>query len=318
MHMMMQKLVLLASVIFAICSTSATGQTFPTGPIRLVAPEPGGGADLVARIVAQGLTERLGQQALVDNRGGSAIIPAEIVAKAPPDGQVLLFCASAHWLLPLFQEVSYDPIRDYAPITLTTTSPAVIAVNPSLNVSSVKELIALAKSRPGQLNVASGTKGSTTYLSAELFKAEAGVDIVGIPYKGAAPALTAVVAKQVDMIVITASSVMPYAKSGKLKVLAVASPRPSVLAPGVPTTSEAGMPGFESGTVHALFAPGRTPERIVMRLNQEVTQYLKQPEIREKLLGLGLDVVASSPAQLTATVKSETERIEKMLKKIGS
>lgn len=318
MQMSIHKWAMFSVALSVLFFTGATAQTFPAGPVRLVAPEPGGGADLVARIVAQGLTERLGQQALVENRGGSAIIPAEIVAKAPPDGQTLLFCASAHWVLPLFQEVSYDPIRDYAPITLTTTSPTVIAVHPALNVSSLKEFIALAKSRPGQLNVASGTKGATTYLSAELFKAEAGVDIVGIPYKGAAPALTAVVARQVDMIVITASSVMPYAKSGKLKVLAVASARPSVLAPGVPTTQEAGMPGFESATVHALFAPARTPERIVARLNQEVTQYLTQPEIRDKLLGLGLEVVASTPAQLGTTVKAEMERIQKLLKKLGS
>lgn len=305
-------------VLLALFSGLVAGQDYPSSTVRIVAPAAGGGADLVARIIAQGLTARLGQQFIVDNRGGPAAIAAEAVLKAEPDGHVLLFGAGAHWLLPLFSKVNYDPLKDFASISLTSVSPAVIAVHPSLNVKSIKELIALAKSKPGQLNIASGTKGSTTFLSAELFKAEAGVDIVSIPYKGAGPALAAAVSKQVDMIIITASSGMRYAKSGKLNVLAVASRKPSPLAPGVITTAETGLPGYESGTVHAFFAPARAPGAVIKRLNGAVVQFLTQPEVKTKMLNLGLEVVASSPEHLTDVIKTDIARVKQMLARIGS
>lgn len=292
----------------------AHGQANSTATIRIVAPEVGGGADLVARIMAQGIISRMGQQAIVENRGGSAIIAAGIVARASPDGQTLLVASSAHWLLPLFESVPYDPLRDFAPITMATASPAVIAVHPSVDAKSLRELIALAKSRPGQLNIASGTKGATTYLSAELFKVSAGVDIVSIPYKGAGPAMNAAIARQVDMVIMTAGSVMPQAKSGKLRALAVATAQQSPLAPGVPTASETGLPGYESGSYIGLFAPAKTPGAITTRFNQEVVQYLNQPEIKARMLTLGLEVVGSSAAQLTVIIRSEMARIEKLIK----
>jgi tripartite-type tricarboxylate transporter receptor subunit TctC len=299
-------------------SGNSHGQSFPSKPVRIVAPEPGGGADLVARIVAQGLSASLGQPAVVDNRGGSAIIPAEIVAKSPPDGHTLLFSANAHWLLPLFQDnVPYDPLNDYAPISVTTTSPVVIAVHPSLPVKSIKELIALAKARPGEINCASGTKGSTTYLSAELFKAAARVNIATIPYKGAAPALNATVGGHVDMIAITASSVMPHVRQARLRALAVASTQPSALAPGLPTASAAGLPAYITGTTHAIFAPAKTPDAIVQRLNQDIVRFLNRPDTKEKLFTSGLDIVGSSSAELTTTIRSEIARIAKMMKDAG-
>lgn len=299
-------------------SGAVSGQDYPNKSIRIVAPGAGGGADYVARFIAQHLSLSLGQQVIVDNRSGSAIIPAEIVAKAPPDGYTLQFSASALWLLPLFQDnVPYDPVRDFAPISLTTISPAVIMVHPSLPVKSVGELIALAKARPGVINCASGTKGSTTYVSAELFKAMADVDIVRIPYKGAGQALSEVIGGQIDMIVITASSGMPHVRSGRLRALAVASAKPSPLAPGLPTAAEAGLPDFETGTVHGLFAPARTPEPIIVRLNQEIVRFLNDPDTKQKLFRRGLDVVASSPAKLMANVKSERARIGKMIKDVG-
>ena len=307
---------MLGSVIFD--TTAAYGQNYPVKPVRIVAPEPGGGADLVARIVAQGLSVGLGQPALVDNRGGSAIIPAEIVAKAPPDGYTLLFSANAHWLLPLFQaNVPYDPLNDYAPIAVTTTSPVVIAVHPSLPVKSVKELITLAKLRPGVINCTSGTMGSTTFLSAELFKAAAGVNITTIPYKGAGPALNATAGGQVDMIAITASSVMPHVRQGRLRALAVASAQPSALAPGLPTAGAAGLPAYITGTTHGIFAPAKTPEAIILRLNQEIVRFLNRPDTKEKLSGSGLETVGGSPADLTSTIKSEVARIGKMIKDAG-
>lgn len=299
-------------------SGAVSGQDYPNKSIRIVAPGAGGGADFVARFIAQHLSASLGQPVIVDNRSGSAVIPAELVAKAPPDGYTLHFSASALWLLPLFQDnVPYDPVRDFAPISLTTVSPAAIMVHPSLPVKSVGELIALAKARPGVINCASGTKGSTTYVSAELFNAMAAVDIVRIPYKGAGQALSEVVGGQVDMIVITASSGMPYVRSGRLRALAVASAKRSALAPGVPTAAEAGLPDFETGTVHGLFAPARTPEPIIVRLNQEIVRFLNDPDTKQKLFRRGLDVVASSPAELMANVKSERARIGKMIKEAG-
>ncbi len=297
---------------------AASGQTYPNKPVRIVTAAAGGGADLVARIIAQRLSASLGQLAVVDNRGGSAIIPAEIVAKAPPDGYTLHFSASALWLLPLFQDnVPYDPVRDFAPISLTTTSPAVIAVHPSLPVKSVRELITLAKARPGEINVASGTRGATTYISSELFKVMAGVNVASIPYKGAGPALNAVIGGEVHMIVITASSVMPHVKSGKLRALAVASAKPSALAPGLPTAAAAGLPGYESGTIHGIFAPAKTPESIIIRLNQEIVRFLNDADTKAKMFGFGLEAVGSSPGELMSTIKSEIARISKMIKDAG-
>ena len=316
--MPLRRFVLCTISLLALGTSLVSGQTYPNKPIRVIAPEAGGGADLAARIIAHGITGSLGQQVIVENRGGSAIIPAEIVARAQPDGYTLLFSANAHWLLPLFQEnVPYDPLKDYAPISLTTTSPAVITVHPSLPVKSVKELVAFAKARPGQINSASGTKGSTTYLSAELFRVMTGADIVGVPYRGAGPALNAAIGGQVDMIIITASSVMPHVKQGRLRALAVASAQPSALAPGLPTAAAAGLPGYESGTVHAIFAPAKTPDAIVSLLNQEIVRFLNSADAKEKLLGAGLEIVGSSPADLTTGIKSEVVRIGKMINSAG-
>jgi tripartite-type tricarboxylate transporter receptor subunit TctC len=295
----------------------ASAQSYPHKPIRIVTAEPGGGADLVPRIVARGLTNATSQQVIVENRGGSSIIPAEIVAKAPPDGYTLILSASSLWLLPLLQKTPYDPVRDYAPISLTTTSPGVLAVHPSVAATTVKELIAFARARPGELTCASGTKGSTTHLSSELFKALAGVNLLSVPYKGAGPALAATVAGQVQVIVITVSSVMPHVKAGRLRALAVASAQRSTQAPGIPTSAEAGLPGFETGTVHGVFAPARTPGPVVARLNQEIVKFLVSPETKDNMLSLGLEVVASSPGQLAATVKSESLRIAKLIKDTG-
>lgn len=307
------------SVGWLLCSAGAVlGESFPSRPIRIVTAAAGGGADLIARIIAQQLSVKLGKPAVVDNRPGSAVIPAEIVAKALPDGYTLHFTASAFWLLPLFQDnVGYDPVKDFAPVILTTRSPAVIAVHPSVPVKSLRELIAFAKARPGQINCASGTKGSTTYISAELFKAMARVNIVSVPYKGAGPALNEVIGGQVHMIVMTASSVMPHVRSGRLRALAVASAQPSALAPGLSTSAAAGLPGYESGTLHALFAPARTPEAVIVRLNQEIVRFLNNADTKERLFGAGLDVVASSPGDLAATMKTEIARISKMIEEVG-
>jgi tripartite-type tricarboxylate transporter receptor subunit TctC len=239
------------------------------------------------------------------------------MAQAAPDGYTLLVSGNTHWILPLVQTVPYDPIRDYAPITVTTSSPALLAVHPGLPVNSVKELIALAKAKPGQLNYASGVQGSTTHLSTELFKAMAGVDIVRVSYKGSGPAAVALIAGEVQMMFFPASTGARYVQAGRVKGLAVASAQPSPLAPGLPTVAASGLPGYESGTLHAVFAPAGTPATVVKRLNQVIVSYVNRPDIKEQLFRGGLEVVGSSPEQASSMIKSEMTRLEKVIKSAG-
>jgi tripartite-type tricarboxylate transporter receptor subunit TctC len=309
------------SIAGSVCAQSpspAAGQAYPNKAIRIVTAEPGGGADLVARITAQGLTGILGQQVIVENRGGSAVIPAEIVAKAPADGYTLSVSGNTTWLLPFLQaNVPYSPLKDFAMIVLTTSSPAVLAVHPSVAAGSVKDVIALAKAKPGELNFASGTLGSTTQLATELFRVMAGINIVRVPYKGAGPALAALVAGQVQFMFFPASTGTPMLKAGKVKGIAVASAQPTALAPGLPTVSASGLPGYESGTFHVVFAPARTPEAIITRLNQEIVRYINRAEIKDKLFGAGLDIVGTTSRQSAATMKAEMERMGKVIKEAG-
>lgn len=296
----------------------ASGQHYPTKPIRMVTSAPGGGADYVARVIAGELTAALGQQVVVDNRGGSTIIPTEIVVKAPPDGYTLQLSAGSLWLMPLLQDnVPYDPLRDLSPISLTTSSPSMLVVHPSMPVKSVKELIALAKARPGVLNYAAGVIGSSTHLSSALFEVMAGINMVRVPYRGANPALIALIGGEVDLMFITASSGMPHVKSGKLRALAVGSARPSALAPGLPTMAASGLPGYEYGTTHGVFAPAKTPEAIITRLNQQIVRFLNRADVKAMLFKRGLEVVASSPEELTATMKSEIARMGKVIEVAG-
>ncbi len=295
----------------------ASGQNYPNKPIRIVTAEFGGGGDVVARIIGQGLTASLGQQVIVDNRGGNAVIPAEITAKAPSDGYTLLVAGNTHWIFPLLQTVPYDPIRDYSPITLTTSSPAVLAVAPAVPANSVKELIALAKARPGILNYASGVDGSTTHLAPELFKAMAGINVVRITYKGATSAMIALSAGEVQMMIFPTSTGTPYIKSGRVRALAVASAQPSALAPGLPTVAASGLPGYEAGTLHAVFAPAKTPKAIINLLNQEIVRFINTPNAKEKLFNAGLEIVGSSPEQSAVIIKSEMNRLGKVIKDAG-
>jgi tripartite-type tricarboxylate transporter receptor subunit TctC len=294
-----------------------SGQSYPSKPIRIITSEPGGGADLVARLVAQGLTAGFGQQAIVDNRGGNAVIQAQIMARALPDGYTLLTSGNNHWILPVLQAVPYDPRRDYSPITLTTSSPALLAVHPSVAAHSVKELIALAKTKPGELNYASGAQGSTTHLASELFKAMAGINIVRVTYKGSGPAVLALIAGEVQMMFFPASSGMQHVKSGRVKALAVASAQPSPLAPGLPSVAASGLPGYESGTFHAVFAPAHTPSSIVGRLNQQIVRFINTPEVKEQLFKAGLEIVGSSPQDAAAIIGSEMARFGKVIKSAG-
>ncbi len=290
-------------------------ESFPSRPVRIVTSQAGGLNDLTARVIAQPLAVALGRPVIVDNRGAVAI---EIVAKAAPDGHTVLCFANNFWLLPFLQEkAAFDPIGDFTPLTLAVTAPNVLAVHASVQARSLKELIAIAKARPGALNYGAGAMGGTPHLAAELFKSMAGVDIVHVGYKGTGAATTALAAGEIQMMFAGPGSVEPHVKSGRVRALAVTSRVPSALAPGLPTLSESGVPGYEATAMIALLAPGRTPAAIVSRLHQEMVKALNLPEVKEKLLAAGTEVAASSPAELTRVMKSEMAKWGKIIKQAG-
>ncbi len=309
---------LLSAALLIAASASAHAQNYPTKPIRVVTSDPGAIDDLTSRMVAQSISARLGQQVVVDNRGGaSGAIAANTVASASPDGYTLLSYGSSIWLAPLLQEhSSYDPLRDFTPIAITAKSPVVLVVNNSLPATSVKELIDLAKAKPGSLNYGSGGNGSTPHLSAELFKALAGVDLVRIPYKSTGPALNALVGGQLQLIFATAGSVGPHVKAGRLRALGVASSGPSKLAPNLPTIAST-VPGYEFVSNWGWFAPAKTPPAIVQRLSREIAQALSDPTTQERFLNTGIEAYGSTPAQFTAELKLETSTLGKLIQKLG-
>ena len=294
---------------------SVTAQGFPAKPIRIVATEPGGGGDFAARILAQGITGPLGQSVVVENRP-SGVIPGEIVARATPDGHTLLVAASVFVLGPLLQKTPYDPVKDFVPVTLVMSSPSLLVSHPSVPVSSVKELIALAKARPGELNYASSGLGASNHLAGELFKAMTGVDIVRVPYKGSGPALTNLVGGQVQIMFSATPTALPHVKTGKLRSLAVTSPKPSILAPGVPTMAST-IPGYESVTIFGVWAPAKTPDAVVAMLNREMVQVLGRADVKEKLLTAGVEAAGSTPGELTAAMKGEIDRMGKVIRDAG-
>ena len=312
----MKNVLLIATALTCCNLTVQAAQDYPTKPIRIVTPPAGAGNDYVARVIALGLTGSMGQQLVVDNR--PAAIVGELVAKAPSDGYTLLAIGSVLWLTPLLQDnVGYDPVKDFSPIAVTGLSVNILVVHPSVAASSVKELVALAKAKPGQLNYATGGTGSSNHLAAELFKSMAGVDLVRIPYKGSGPAVNDLVSGQVQIMFPTTAAGMPHVKSGRLKALGVTSLQRSALAPGLATVAESGVPGYESVVMYALFAPAKTPAAIIKRLNKEVAQYLKSPAGTERFFTAGIEVVASTPGELATAMKSEMTRMGKLIKDAG-
>ena len=296
----------------------AFSQDYPNKPIRIVAAQAGGTGDIVARLVARGLSGGLGQQVIVENRGGSVVIHAQIVAKALPDGYTLTLYGSSFWIGPLMRNnTPYDVVRDFSPIALVASTPIVLVVHPSLPVKSVKELIALAKSRPGELDYAVGATGSINHLAAELFKSTAGVNIVHIPFKGSAPALLALFGGEVQVSFPTAGAVTPFLKPGKLRALAVTSAEPSALLPGLPTMAASGFPGYKVVTVYGMFAPAHTPATIINRLSEETKRSLNSADVKAKLFSYGIEVVGSSPEEFAAWIKSEMETMGQVVKDAG-
>lgn len=293
-------------------------QPYPTKPIRMVTGEPGGMGDFAARIIAQVLTGSLGQQIVVENRGSAGgVVAGTTVARAAPDGYTLLSYGSAIWIAPLLQDgVPYDPVKDFSPITMTVSTPNMVVVHPSLQVKSIQELIAVAKARPGELSYASGITGASSHLAAELFKAMADVNIVRVPYKGNGPALTAVSGGEVQLSFANAAAALPHVRAGRIRALAVTSARPSALVPDLPTVAASGLPGYESVSVIGMFAPAKTPPALIARLNHEVARGLGKPEIKERLFNAGAEVVASSPGEFAAAIKSEMARLSAIIKQI--
>lgn len=285
----------------ACCCGLAAAQSWPNRPVRLIVSYPaGGGADVVARLLGPKLTEYLGQSFVIENHGGAAgVIGAELVAKSPPDGYVVLLDASAHGVNPSLQpHLPYDTMKDLAAVSLLVRVPNVVVVTPSLPVNSVAELIALAKAKPGQLSFGSSGTGSAQHLAAELFKVQAGVDMVHVPYKGGSAAMVDVMGGQVPVMFTNMASALPHVKAGKLKALATTgSHRPSAL-PNLPTVAETGLKGYEVYEWNGLFVPGGTPRVVIERLHEATVKALHQADVREHLVGLGAEVVASTPAEL--------------------
>ena len=297
----------------ALGAGAASGQAYPNKPIRIVTSAAGGNNDVSARITAQGISGPLGQPVIVDNRP-NGVIPGEIVSRAAPDGYTLLVYNNGFWLGPLLLKSPYDPVRDFLPITLSDSTPSVIVVHPSLAASSVKELIALARAKPGELNYATTGGGSSSYLAGELFKALTGVELVNISYKAVGLALTDLIAGRVQLMIPPATATAPHVKSGKLRALAVTSAEPSPLYPGLPTASASGVPGYELVSRTGVFAPARTPAAIIRRLNQELVRFLHGAEAKQKFLNVGIETVGSSPEQFAAIIESEIAVFSKVIK----
>jgi len=307
-----------AATILAVASVMSladAAEAYPTRPIRLVTGEVGGGGDFAARIIAQGLSTSLGQRVVVDNRG---FISAEIAARATPDGYTLLLYGSPLWISPLLRESHYDVLKDFAPVSVVVTVPNLLVVNPAVPATSVAELVKLAKTRPGALNYATGSAGSTQHLAAELFKTMAGVEIVRVTYKGAGPAIIGTVVGETQLMFPTAGSAAAHVKAGRLRALAVTSAKPSALAPGLPTVSASGIPGYESDSPFGLFAPARTPASVIARLNREAVQLLRERDTQERFFNSGVEAVGSTPEALSTLVKKEIEKWKPVIRQSGA
>ncbi|HKA43818.1 MAG TPA: tripartite tricarboxylate transporter substrate-binding protein, partial [Burkholderiales bacterium] len=298
------------------CPAPSVAQQYPTQAIRVVTSEATGGNDLISRLVAQGIAGPLGQSVTVDNRP-AGVAPGEIVSKAPPDGHTILIYNNTLWVGPLMQPASYDAVKDFAPITEVARTPNVLVVASSSPVQSVGELIALARSRPGELKYGVSGIGAGGHLAGELFGSMAGIRIVPVPFKGARAALDALFANEMQLMFPTAISTGPHVKAGRMRALAVTSAQPSALMPDVAPLASFGLPGYESITIFAAFAPAATPRPVVARLHEEILHFLNGPGSREKIFGFGMEAVGSSAEELGAMVKAEIARMSKVIREAG-
>jgi tripartite-type tricarboxylate transporter receptor subunit TctC len=310
-----------ACVMAGLCSFAQGAENFPSKPVRLVAAfAPGGSVDLVARLLAQKLGEGWGQQVVVDNRpGAGGNVSAEIVKQAASDGYTLYICSASLVVNPsLYAKAPYDPVKDFTPISLLALVQNVLVANPRLAAGSVRELIALAKSKPGQVHYASTGSGTSGHLIMELFKSMAGIDLVHVPYKVIGQAQADLISGQVSLWFPTAPGALPHIKAGRMRLLAVAGGKRSPALPDVPTIAESGVPGFDASTWYPLLAPARTPRDIVAKINKAVVGVLNQPDVQQRLTGMGIEIVGSSPDDLARHIRSEIPKWARVIKQSGA
>jgi tripartite-type tricarboxylate transporter receptor subunit TctC len=320
MHILFSRVVFLgAASLFAVSSLAQ--QDYPNRPIRMIVPyPPGGPTDIMGRLTSEVLSKRLGQNVVVDNRGGAAtVIGAEMAARSPADGYTVLVSSETTFAVTpaLKDKLPYDPQRDFAPISQLTTQPYVLAVSPSLPANSVSQLVAHAKANPGKLTYGSAGTGSANHLAGEMFKHVAGIDAVHVPYKGNGPAIVDLIGGQIAYMLGSISSLYPHASAKKLRLLGVASAKRSASAPEIPTFAEGGMPGYQVSGWNCIVAPRGTPPQIIKRLNADIVAGFSQPDVLERLRKQSIESVASSPEQLAAFMKSELARYRKLIKTVG-
>ena len=312
---------ILGACALALLSTSLWAQSWPSKPIRMIiAFPPGGPTDLVSRVLAQKLSEQLGQQVFVDNKpGAGGNIAAEMAAKAAPDGYTVFYNTSAVVIGPaLYGKVNYDTLKDFAPVALTASVPMVLVVNPQLPARSVKEFLDLAKARSGALNYSSSGTGTITHLASAMLSTQTGIQTQHIPYKGSAPGLVDLAAGQTQFMIDTMNTVLPYVRDNRLRGLAVTSSKRSALMPELPTLAEAGLPGFEAAAWQGIVVPTGTPADIIQKLNAEVNKALANPDIRARLAAQGADILGGTPAEYAAYIRSEMPRWAKAVKDSGA
>jgi tripartite-type tricarboxylate transporter receptor subunit TctC len=308
-----------AACLLLACSGLAVAQDYPNRPVRLVVPFPPGGInDIVGRVIAQHLGDRLGKQVIVENRGGAGgVVGHEFVANAPKDGHTLLIVSLAGAVNPWLYTLPYDPVKSFAPVAMLVAAPNIVVVNPGLSVNSIKELVAMAKAKPGELQYASSGVGTFLHLAGELFKISADVDILHIPFRGAGPALIDVVGGHTKVAFGSITSSAAHIRAGKLRALGVGSMTRSPVLPDVPTVTEAGVPGYEASNWIGLVATAGTPEPVVARLHKEISEILDSPEVRKLFADEGADVVHMSAAQFGAYMMSETDKWGRVVKQAG-
>jgi tripartite-type tricarboxylate transporter receptor subunit TctC len=318
MQRISRRAVLLAAGAAALpgAASAQAGASYPNRPIRLVVPfPPGGSVDPLARTVGQKLGEALGQQVIVDNRpGGNTVIGTDFVAKSPPDGYTLLLTASSHVTQPQLLQAPYDPIKDFTPVATLSTSDMIVVVNPNVPVNSIRELVALAKSRPGTLNYSSAGNGNPNHLAGELLDMMAGVKTTHVPYKGGAPAITDLVGGQVQFSYGSPITVLPHIKAGRLRAIAVTSPKRMALLPEVPTVAESGLPGYEIGIWYGLLAPAGTPKDVIAKLNAEINKITALPETEARFEAGGMVRYVATADRFDQMLKSDMEKFGRIIK----
>jgi tripartite-type tricarboxylate transporter receptor subunit TctC len=312
---------LLFAVVTPLVSMPAAAQAYPAKPVRMVLPyPPGGGSDTIGRPLAQKLSESLGQQVVVENRGGAnGNIGMEHVARATPDGYTIVFALTAQLAVnpALYGKVPYDPVKDFAPITLLGTGAYILVVHPSLPARTLKQLVALAKAQPGQIAYSSSGNGSGGHLAAELLNSMAGIRMLHVPYKGGGPALVDLIAGQVQVLFSTQLASWPHIQSGRIRALAVSTAKRPASIPDLPTVAEAGLPGYDSGVWYGVLAPAGTPRDVIMKLNGEIIRALKVQDYRALLVNNAIDPIGSPPEQLGQYIKSELTKWAKVVKEAG-